>query len=142
MESFQEARTASDRAWTHLSEASAREARQKDFVEQLQRRATAAKIAFEAAGHAIETDYAEVLQRIAHARERLDQLHVQEKELRRRYHDTEVAVTRVDERLRNRTEMLTGRDGPAGLRCRLIVDVRINRTAAARRSRDRRRQWP
>ena len=108
LESFQEARAASDRAWTHLSEASAREARQKDFVGQFQRRATAAKIAFEAAGHAVETDYAEVLQRIAHARERLDQLHVQEKELRRRYHDTEVAVTRVDERLRNRTEMLTG----------------------------------
>src|SRR5262249_31093467 len=27
---------------------------------------------------------------------------------RQRYHDTEVAVTRLDERLRNRTEMLTG----------------------------------
>src|SRR5262249_17426241 len=32
----------------------------------------------------------------------------EEKETRRRYHDTEVAVTRLDERLRNRTEMLNG----------------------------------
>jgi hypothetical protein len=35
---------------------------------------------------------------------------VEEKEVRRRYHDTELSVTRVDERLRNRTEILTGHD--------------------------------
>jgi hypothetical protein len=35
-------------------------------------------------------------------------LRVEEKETRRRYHDTEIAVTRVDERLRSRTKILTG----------------------------------
>src|SRR5262249_27746382 len=81
---------------------------QKELAEQLERRATAAEISCNAAGQAIDAGYSEVLQRIAQARQRLDQLHVEEKELRRRYHDTEVAVNRVDERLRNRTQMLTG----------------------------------
>jgi hypothetical protein len=107
-ESFQDGRAATGRAWTHLGQATAWESWQKELAEQLERRATAAEISCNAAGQAIDAGYSEVLQRIAQARQRLDQLHVEEKELRRRYHDTEVAVNRVDERLRNRTQMLTG----------------------------------
>jgi hypothetical protein len=108
MESFQDARAASAWTWTHLGHASAWETGQKALLEQLDRRAKAAEIASDTAGHAVDADYKEVLQRMTQARERLDQLHAEEKELRRRYHDTEVGVNRVDERLRNRTQMLTG----------------------------------
>jgi putative exonuclease SbcCD C subunit len=108
VESLQDAQAASAGAWTHLGQATAWETGQKELLEQLDRRATAAEIACNTAGKAVDADYKEVLQRITQARERLDQLHAEEKELRRRYHDTEVAVNRVDERLRNRTQMLTG----------------------------------
>src|SRR5206468_8420668 len=58
-------------------------------------------------GQAIDAGSGEVLQRIAQARLRLDQLRIEKEEARRRYHDVEVRVTRVDERLRNRTEILS-----------------------------------
>jgi hypothetical protein len=108
VESASELRTAFDVIWTHLEEATAREARQKEIYDELERRAAAAEIARDAAGRAAGGDVAETLKRVARAREGLEQLRIEEKELRTRYHDTEVAVTRVDERLRNRTEMLNG----------------------------------
>ena len=107
VESFQEAQSAGERAWTHLELAAAREERQKETRNELERRAVAAELARDAAGRAIDAGSGEVLQRIAQARLRLDQLRIEKEEARRRYHDVEVRVTRVDERLRNRTEILS-----------------------------------
>ena len=50
----------------------------------------------------------QVLQQLDEARQRLDDFHKQEDEARHRHHDAELAVTRLDERLRNLTEMLSG----------------------------------
>ena len=108
VDSFQEARRATERAWTHVEQATARETRRKDVATQFERRAAAAEIARDAAAQAVDAGFNEILQRIDQARNRLDLLRIEEKELRRRYHDTEVAVTRVDERLLNRTGMLNG----------------------------------
>lgn len=108
MESLQAARVASERAWRLWEEATAREERYKEIAERLERQAVAAEIARDAAGQAAGASYSEVLERIDRARRRLEELRMEEKEIRNRYHDTEVAVTRVDERLRNRTEMLNG----------------------------------
>jgi hypothetical protein len=108
VESFQEAQAASEWAWMQAEQANAREARQKQIAEQFERRATAAEIALDAAGHGVDAGFGEIVERVAQARQRLDHLRMEEKELRRRYHDTEVAVILVDERLRNRTEVLNG----------------------------------
>jgi hypothetical protein len=108
LESFQEARIASEWAWTHVEQATAREARQKELAQHLDRRAAAAEITRDSAGESADSGYGEILERIGRARKRLQDLHLEEKETRRRYHDTEVAVTRVDERLRHRTAILTG----------------------------------
>ncbi len=106
VESFQEARAAGESAWTKVEHASAREARQKEIAGRFERQAIAAEIARDAAGRAADASFDEILRHVDQARHRLEQLRIEEKETRRRYHDTEVAVTRVDERLRNRTEML------------------------------------
>jgi SbcC/RAD50-like, Walker B motif len=108
VESFQGARRETEWASSHLQQASTQEERRKEQADELDRRAVTAEIARDAAGRLTDTDSKEILQRVARARERLDALRIQEKKTRQRYHDTEVAVTRVDERLRNRTEMLTG----------------------------------
>jgi hypothetical protein len=108
IESFKETRIATEAAWAHLQEASAREAKQKEFADEQERRAAAAEIVLQAAQASVDADSTEMLRRVAEAQERLEQLRIKEKELRRRYHDTEVSVTRLDERLRNRTEMLNG----------------------------------
>src|SRR5207237_7591120 len=59
----------------------------------------------------------EILGQIDDAKQRLDDLKKQESEARQRHHDAELAVTRLDERLRNLTDMLNGhierRDGAA-----------------------------
>jgi len=110
VESFQEAGRETEKAWSHVEQTSAREERQQELAAELDRRAVTAEVARDVARGAVGTDKGsgEVIERVARARERLDRLRIQEKKTRQRYHDTEVAVTRLDERLRNRTEMLTG----------------------------------
>jgi hypothetical protein len=108
VESFQEAGKETEWACSHLQQASSHEERRKEIADELDRRAVTAEVARDAAGRTADADSGEILQRVARARERLDRLRIQEKKTRQRYHDTEVAVTRLDERLRNRTEMLTG----------------------------------
>ena len=108
MEALKETRRVSEWAGIQVDTASAREARQKGIAAHLERRAIAAEIARDAAGQTIEASIGEILDRMAWVRERLDILRIEEKENRQRYHDTEVAVTRMDERLRNRTAVLSG----------------------------------
>jgi hypothetical protein len=108
LEAFFLARTISEKAWADVEEAGTRERRQKDLAERLERSAMAAEVTRETLDRAAGADFEHILARLDHARRRLDDLRVQEKELRRLHHDTELAVTRVDERLRNRTEMLNG----------------------------------
>lgn len=108
VEAFQEARRETEFAWSHLQQASAQEERQKELAGELDRRVVTAEVARDAAARNMDTSSEEILQRVAQARERLDRLRIQEKKTRQRYHDTEIAVTRLDERLRNRTQMLTG----------------------------------
>ena len=108
IDSLEQAQASCECAWTNVEKSTAREARQRELADDLDRRSVAAEIARDATGHVAAGDFDEILRRISRARQRLDQLRVEEKETRRRYHDTEVAVTRVDERLRNRTEILTG----------------------------------
>jgi hypothetical protein len=108
LQSFQEARSACDWVWTYLEQATAREARQKETVREVERRSVAADRAREAAAQTVDTSYGEILERISRSRERLEALRIEEKETRLRFHDTEVAVTRVDERLRSRTAVLNG----------------------------------
>jgi hypothetical protein len=108
METFQDARTASEWARTQVEQATSRETRQKEIAGHLERRAIAAEIARDAAGQTVDSSMSEILDRVARARERLEVLRVEEKETRQRYHDTEVAVTRMDERLRGRTAVLSG----------------------------------
>jgi hypothetical protein len=108
MESFQEARTSAEWTGSQVEQAIARESRRKEIAGHLERRAIAAEITRDAAGQSIDASMVEVLDHIAQARHRLEKLHVEEKEIRQRYHDTEVAVTRMDERLRSRTAVLSG----------------------------------
>jgi hypothetical protein len=103
-----EAQAASERAWAHVEEAGAREARQKEIADRLERGATGAEIACATLRQAVGADRDEMLQRLHAAQQRFDELQMQEKEARRQHHDAELAVTRVDERLRNLTEMLNG----------------------------------
>jgi hypothetical protein len=106
VESVIEARQACERAWTRVEEISARQSRQAEFVERMERRAREAEIAYDTARQGIDADSEDILQRVAQARRRLEDIRLQEKEALRRYHDTELAATRLDERLRNRTAIL------------------------------------
>ena len=107
-ETLQETRTATEWAATQLDVAVARESRQKEIAGHLERRAIAAEVARDAAGQSVDATLAEILDHIARVRNRLEVVRVEEKETRQRYHDTEVAVTRMDERLRSRTAVLSG----------------------------------
>src|SRR5262249_32194501 len=108
VESYRDAHFASDTARRAVDYATVREGRQKEIAGLLEQRASAAEIELEAAGRASDSDFTENLERVAHARERLEAIGHEEKELQRRHHDTEIAVTRLDERLRSRTVVLTG----------------------------------
>jgi hypothetical protein len=108
VEAVEEARNACEWAAAQLEEACAREARQKQFADEFDGRAAAAQIVHEAAGLSIDANSTEILGRLAAAQERIEQVRVKAEETRERYHDTELAVTRLDERLRNRTEILSG----------------------------------
>jgi hypothetical protein len=108
MESFQETRTSTEWAGTQVAHAAEREARQKEIAGHLERRAIAAEVTRDAAGQSVDASMAEILDHVAQAHDRLDDLRIEEKEIRQRYHDTEVAVTRMDERLRSRTAVLSG----------------------------------
>jgi hypothetical protein len=133
METFQEARTASEFVWTQVEHATTRESRQKEIASHLGRRAIAAEIARDAAGKAVDASMDEILDRVARARERLEALRIEEKEIRQRYHDTEVAVTRMDERLRSRTAVLSGetdRRNSAAASLRLFASTGLLKLAA------------
>jgi hypothetical protein len=108
MDSFQETRTSAEWAGMQVEQAAARVSRRKEIAGHLERRAIAAEITRDAAGKSIDANVAEVLDHIAQTRIRLEEVRVEEKEIRQRYHDTEVAVTRMDERLRSRTVVLSG----------------------------------
>src|SRR5262249_45841113 len=88
LESSQEARTVSDWVWGYLEQAPARETRQKEIAGGLERRAVAAEVARAAAFEARDAVSSEILERVARARERLEALRIEEKEMRQRYHDT------------------------------------------------------
>ncbi len=106
VESFLEAQGACERAWTQVEEAAARHARQAEFADRLERRALEAEIAYDTAKQGIDADSEDLLKRVADLRRRLEDIRIQEKETLRRYHDTELGATRLDERLRNRTAIL------------------------------------
>jgi uncharacterized protein (TIGR02680 family) len=106
-QSFIDTKTTGQKAWAYVEEASARERRQKEIAERLERAASAAEIAHAALRQAASS-VEHTMKRLDEARRRLERSRTEEKEARRRQHDTELAVTRVDERLRNRTEMLNG----------------------------------
>jgi SbcC/RAD50-like, Walker B motif len=106
VESLLEARHACERAWTHVEEAAVRQARQADFADRMERRAREAEIAYDTARQGIDADSEDILQRVAEARRRLEDIRIEEREALRRYHDTELGATRLDERLRNRAAIL------------------------------------
>jgi len=133
MEMFQEARTASEFSGEQVEQAAARESRQKEIAGHLERRAIAAEINRDAAGKTVDASTGEILDRVARAHERLETLRVQEKETRQRYHDTEVAVTRMDERLRSQTAVLSGetdRRDTAAASLRLFASTGLLKLAA------------
>src|SRR5207237_3510709 len=74
MESAEEARSASERAWMNLEQATAREDRHRETASRLERQAMAAEIACEAAGQAANASLAEILERVDKNRQRLEQL--------------------------------------------------------------------
>jgi uncharacterized protein (TIGR02680 family) len=132
VESASDARTASEKAWTHLEEAGSREGRQKEIADRLERAAIAAEIAHDTLRQSMGAGFEHTLQRLEQARRRLEDLDVQDKETRRQHHDTELAVTRVDERLRNLTEMLNGqtdRRNSAAFSLRAFACTRLLQTA-------------
>ena len=108
VEACHEAETATEWAWTLVEQSSAREMRLKETANDFERRAVASEIVRDAASKSAASGFSEILGRVDRARERLEALHNEEQTTRRRYHDMEVAVTRVDERLRNRTAVLNG----------------------------------
>jgi hypothetical protein len=108
LHSVQEVKIAGARMSWHLEQASARETRQKELVRELEGRVAAAETACRTAAESVGSSHTEIVRRLAAARERLEHVRASEKEARGRYHDTEVAVTRVDERLRSRTAVLNG----------------------------------
>jgi uncharacterized protein (TIGR02680 family) len=108
MESLIDIHSASDRTWRQVEEAGARERRQKDIADRLEKAAISAEVVYDTLRQALSVDTGQIFQRLEQARKRLDDLRNQDREMRLRHHHTELAVTRVDERLRNRTEMLNG----------------------------------
>ncbi len=108
MDAFLDAERATQREWAHVEEAKARERRQQDIAGRLERAATGAEIRFERLRELLGTHVDQILKQLDEARQRLDASRKQEDEARRRHHETELAVTRLDERLRNLTEMLNG----------------------------------
>ena len=108
LDSFLNVQAANERAWRQVEEAGARERRQKDVADRLERAAITAEVAYDTLRQAVNSDFEQILQRLEQTRRRLEDLRIQDKEMRQRHHDMELAVTRVDERLRNRTEMLNG----------------------------------
>jgi uncharacterized protein (TIGR02680 family) len=108
IESFLDARVASQTAWACMQEAVSRERRQKDTADRAERAALAAEIAYDTLKDAFGADLGQTLRRVEDARRRLDGIRKEAAETRQLHHELELAVTRVDERLRNRTEILTG----------------------------------
>src|SRR5262245_9873110 len=108
MESLIDVHGASERTLRQVEEAGARERRQKDIADRLEKSAISAEVVYDTLRQALSVDVDQILQRLEQARKRLEDLRAQDKEMRLRHHHTELAVTRVDERLRNRTEMLYG----------------------------------
>ena len=108
LEAFRDTQMVSERTWSRVEEAAARERRQKEIAERMERAAHTLEVTYENLRQSVGADLDQILHRLEHARRQLEDLRAQEKELRRLHHDTELAVTRVDERLRNRTEMLNG----------------------------------
>jgi uncharacterized protein (TIGR02680 family) len=108
IESLIDVHGAGERTWRQVEEAGARERRQKDIADRLEKAAISAEVVYDTLRQALSVDVDQIFQRLEQARKRLDDLRAQDKETRLRHHHTELAVTRVDERLRNRTEMLNG----------------------------------
>src|SRR5205085_9861706 len=107
--------------------------RHKEIAGELERRALAAEALRDASGEVIHAGVGEILERVARARERLEVLRIEVKETRRRYHDAEVALTRLDERLRNRTAVLNGdtdRRDTAALALRTLASTELLKLAA------------
>jgi uncharacterized protein (TIGR02680 family) len=107
-ESASEARKTSRRIWALVEEAGCREGRLRETAERLDRSATSAETAYRIVRGSTDAGLDNTLEQLHVARERLDELQSQERDARRQHHDAELAVTRVDERLRNLTEMLNG----------------------------------
>src|SRR5262249_31795627 len=90
-------------------------------------------IAYDTLKQSVDSEFDRIFRRLEDARQRLNDLRNQEKETRRLHHETELAVTRVDERLRNRTEMLNGqtdRRGAAAASLRAFACTKLLQLAA------------
>src|SRR5262249_19194458 len=108
MESLMDVQSAGQRIWRQVEEAGARERRQKEIADRLEKVAISAEVVYDTLRQALSVDADQIFHRLEQARKRLEDLRAQDKQTRLRHHHTELGVTRVDERLRNRTEMLNG----------------------------------
>jgi uncharacterized protein (TIGR02680 family) len=108
LESFLDAGKATESAWARVEEAKTREARLQEVSARTSRVANAAEIRYESVRQLRDAHIDQILREVDESKDRLEQLKRQESEARRRHHDAELAVTRLDERLRNLTDMLNG----------------------------------
>jgi len=108
-QTFDEAQAAAKRASALLDEAKTREQRLAETAERLKRAAIAAEIEVDTMREALGADPGGVAQRIDAARRRLDAARDEDRKAQREMHDVELAVTRMDERLRNLNQLLNSR---------------------------------
>jgi uncharacterized protein (TIGR02680 family) len=108
LEAFLDAGRATESAWALVEEAKAREARLDEASARMDRAASTAQTRFESVKQVHGAPIDQILKQIDDAKQRLDDLKQKERDARQRHHDSELAVTRLDERLRNLTDMLNG----------------------------------
>ena len=128
LESFLDAGRSTESAWARLEEAKTREARLQEHATRMERAATAAQTRYDSVRQVYDAHIDQILKQIDEAKQRLDDLKKQESEARHRHHNAELAVTRLDERLRNLTDMLNGhieRRDKAASALRAFADTRL-----------------
>ena len=108
LEAFLDAGRATESAWARSEEAKTREERLQEITARMERAAASAQTRYESLRQVYDADIDQILQQIDDAKQQLEDLRKQESEVRQRHHDAEMAVTRLDERLRNLTDMLNG----------------------------------
>jgi uncharacterized protein (TIGR02680 family) len=108
LEAFLDGGRATESAWSHLEEAKTREARLLEIGGRMDRVAAAAETRYDSLKQVYDASVDQILRQIDENKQHLDDLKKQEEETRSRHHDVELIVTRLEERLRNLTDMLNG----------------------------------